>query len=123
MKHDVSTNEDIRQVVLLFYDKVKQDALLKSYFSEIIPIDWERHIPTMSSFWENVLFYTGNFNGNPLSTHKRIHLLNQTNATHFEQWLFLFYQSIDELYIGKNAEKMKTHAASIAQIMQLKIKL
>jgi len=123
MKHDVSTNEDIRQVVLLFYDKVKQDALLKSYFTEIIPIDWERHIPTMCSFWENVLFYTGNFNGNPLSTHKRIHLLKQTNATHFEQWLFLFYQSIDELYIGKNAEKMKTHAASIAQIMQLKIKL
>ncbi|MFV0304029.1 MAG: group III truncated hemoglobin [Moheibacter sp.] len=121
MKSDVTNLDDIKEVVYSFYEKVKEDDILSIFFSEIVNIDWESHLPLMIGFWENVLFYTGDYEGNPLDTHRKIHKLHPTNNIHFNRWLRLFENTIDKMYVGENANKMKQHSRAIAEVMLSKI--
>lgn len=121
MKKDIINRKDIEKIVDLFYTKVKKDDMLGHFFSEVIAINWEKHLPIMCAFWENVLFYTGDYEGDPLTTHRKIYQKHPTQPEHFERWLSLFEQSIDELFEGGNATKMKSHAKGIAAIMQKRV--
>mgnify|MGYP000924400280 CR=1 FL=1 len=121
MKKDVLTPADIETVMALFYKKVKSDKILGIIFTEKIQINWSKHLPAMCSFWEKVIFYTGDYEGDPLTIHKRLYQRFQTTPLHFKRWLKLFNQSIDELFEGENAQKMKDHAAGIARVMQQRI--
>ncbi len=121
MKTDLTGPANIEKVVALFYEKVKADDVIGFFFSDVIPVDWSRHLPLMCAFWENVLFYTGDYEGDPLTTHRNLYRLQPTTPEHFERWLQLFAQSVDELYAGVNAAKMKSHARGIAVVMQEKV--
>jgi hemoglobin len=121
MKPDITSRNDIETVVNLFYEKLKADNELHFFFTDVIPVDWNKHIPLMCSFWENVLFYTGEYEGNPLVTHKKINAIHSTSEAHFTRWLQLFKTTVAENFKGKNADKMVQHAHAIAMIMQNKI--
>ena len=121
MKPDISGRADIEKVVHLFYDKVKKDEVIGFFFIKVVPVNWETHLPIMCSFWENILFYTGEYEGNPLVTHRHIHQKHTTNENHFKRWLQLFEETVDALYSGANADKMKQHSRAIAMVMQQKI--
>lgn len=121
MKPDISTRSDIKKLITLFYDKVKTDPEIGFFFSEVININWQEHLPLMCRFWENVLFHTGDYEGNPLEAHRNLHTKHPTSTKHFRRWIQLFNSTIDAYFSGANAEKMKQHAQAIAQIMQQKI--
>ena len=121
MKRDIQSKEDIIQIVNNFYDKVKQDATIGHFFNEVIKVDWSKHLPKMYNFWDNVVFYTNNYTGNPMQVHKHINALHAFAGTDFKQWHKLFAQTIDELFEGDNAELMKQRALSVATVMQIKI--
>lgn len=121
MKTDLTGPADIEKVVALFYEKVQADDLIGFFFTEVIPVDWSRHVQLMCAFWENVLFYTGDYEGDPLTTHRRLNRLQPTTPAHFSRWIQLFAQSVDELYEGPNAAKMKAHARGIAAVMQQQV--
>lgn len=122
MKRDVCDRGDIEKIVSLFYKRVRSDKDIAFFFSHLASMDWERHLSLMSSFWENVLFYTGNYEGDPLITHKRIQQRTPTQPIHFETWLRLFFAAVDQVFEGDNAEKMKNHARAIAQVLQIRMK-
>ncbi len=119
---DITNREDIENVINLFYEKVKTDELLGFFFTEVVQVDWKKHLVVMANFWENVLFFTGDYEGNPLETHRGIYQKQKTELPHFERWLKIFYQTIDQYYSGENTEKMKEHAKGIALIMQEQLK-
>lgn len=121
MKHDIQNKNDIIQLVDTFYDKVKADALIGHFFSEVMKVNWEKHLPKMYNFWDNVVFYTNNYSGNPMQVHKNIHALHPFTGGDFKQWYQLFVQTVDELFEGDNAALIKQRALSIATIMQIKI--
>jgi len=121
MKKDIVNRKDIEKVITLFYDKIKADKALGIIFTEIIQINWNTHLPAMCDFWEKVLLYTGDYEGDPLATHRRLYQRFRTTPVHFKRWLQLFNQATDELFEGKNAQKMKDHAAGIARVMQQRI--
>ncbi len=121
MKPDISTREDIQTVVRLFYDKIMKDDRIGFFFSDVVAVNWEPHLAAMCGFWENVLFYTGEYEGNPLDTHRRINLQHRTTAQHFGRWLELFDETVDTHFAGPNADKMKRHAQAIATVMQQKM--
>ena len=121
MKKDILNRSDIEKVILFFYDKVREDESINFFFSKVVKVDWEKHYVLMGDFWENVLFYTGDYQGSPIETHKRINALHKTDAVHFERWLEIFCSVVDHLYKGDNADKMKMHARLIAEIMMKKI--
>ena len=118
MKPDIYNRSDIEKLVKNFYEKVREDELLGKYFTELIPVVWEKHLPLMCDFWESVLFYTGSYKGNPLHTHRMVYEKRPTTKDDFDRWNILFFGTVDELFKGKNAEKLKSHAKSIGDIMQ-----
>jgi hemoglobin len=121
MKKDIETKEDIKLLIDAFYQTVLADETLAYIFTDIAKVNWQKHLPVMYSFWENTLFYTGTYQGNPMELHKYLHQLTPLTATHFKQWLFHFNTAVDELFTGKNAELIKQRVLSIATVMQIKI--
>lgn len=121
MKNDIETKVDIELLVNTFYDKVKADKIIGYIFNDVVKVHWEKHLPVMYNFWENTLFYTGTYEGNPMELHKHLHRLTPLTATHFKQWTSLFNSTVDELFSGSKAELAKQRAFSIATIMQVKI--
>ena len=70
MKRDIKNRKDIEKLVNSFYDKVKSDLVIGDFFTAVAQVNWETHLQTMYDFWENILFYTGNYTGSPLVVHQ-----------------------------------------------------
>jgi len=121
MKKDIENIEDIKLLVNSFYDKVKADKAIGFIFNDVAKVNWEKHLPVMYNFWENVLFFTGAYSGNPMIAHEKVHQQVNFTAAHFEEWLKLFLHTVDELFEGDKAELAKQRAISIAIVMQIKI--
>ncbi|GAA4782485.1 hypothetical protein GCM10023231_07690 [Olivibacter ginsenosidimutans] len=118
---DINNRKDIEQVVRLFYERATIDELIGHYFTSVIPIDWDHHIPTIVSFWENILFSTGAYKGGMLFKHMNLDYLSAFKSVHFDRWLQLWGQTVDQLFRGERAEELKFRANSIAVIMQTKL--
>lgn len=121
MKKDILTGNDIKKLVDRFYEKIRSDRILSPYFLQVVAVDWDKHLPVMYRFWQNVLFYSGNYNGNPMQRHLEIHSKHPFNIQDFTQWTLLFNETVDELFEGANAELIKQRAQNISTIMQIKI--
>jgi hemoglobin len=121
MKKDIKTREDIEMLVRKFYDKVKEDPLIGVVFTEIFKVNWEKHLSVMFDFWENTLFFTGSYTGNPMQVHQHIHRIFPLEETHFQRWVLLFNSTVDELFKGEKAELARQRAISISTVMKLKL--
>jgi hemoglobin len=121
MKSDIENRADIETLVNTFYEKVKTDDILGAIFNVLIPVNWNTHLPVMYQFWENVIFQTGSYTGNPMTLHEFIHKKVTLTTEQFDRWIQLFNQTIDELFEGKNANLAKQRAAGIAAVMKHKI--
>ena len=118
-KPDIATEEDIKILVDSFYQKVNADELLAPIFNEVARVDWEEHLPTMYRFWSSLLFRSGNYQGQPWPRHAVL----PVNARHFERWLRLFKQTVDEHFAGAKAVEARNIAASIADTFQNRLGL
>ncbi|MCX8491013.1 MAG: group III truncated hemoglobin [Cyclobacteriaceae bacterium] len=116
MKKDIESRADIELLVNQFYNKVNQDALLAPVFSHV---DWLHHFPIMYNFWSSMLLGDQSYQGNPFQKH--IHLA--INPSHFNQWLALFTETVDENFAGFKADEVKSRAQSIAGVFQHKMGL
>ena len=121
MKKDIVTRGDIEKLVDGFYNKIRKDTMLGFIFVDIAKVNWDTHLPIMYDFFENILFYTGPYSGNPMELHKHVNRLFPITDEHFSRWILLFNTTVDELFIGDSAELVKQRAKNIAEIMQMKI--
>lgn len=121
MKKDIETKQDIERLVYVFYEKVSRDKLLGFIFNDIASVNWEKHLEVMYDFWENIILFTGTYEGNPVNLHRHLHHLIALNDNHFEQWNKLFIATVDELFKGKNAALAKQKAISISAIIKDKL--
>ncbi len=118
---DIHSREDITLLLRNFYQKALNDPSIGSFFTEIAQIDLEAHLPHITDFWEQQLFYTGTYKKNVLQIHQNIHSQKVIQTIHFEQWLSLFNSTVDELFKGEKADLAKTRALSIATVIRVKI--
>jgi hemoglobin len=121
MKKDIETKEDIKIMVDRFYDAIQQDTLLGPIFNDVSKVDWPSHLPKMYLFWENAVFFTGGYNGNPLKVHQHIHELFPLTSDHFYRWNEIFIKTVNDVFEGKNAELAKTRALHISMVLQEKL--
>jgi len=121
MKKDITTRKDIELLVDKFYDKIKNDNQIGFIFTDIANVNWEKHLPVMYEFFENMLFYTGSYTGNPMELHKHVNRLFPLTDQHFKRWNSLFSTTVDELFKGDTANLVKMRALSISAVMQIKI--
>ena len=121
MKNDINSRGDVERLVTKFYEKVIADPLLGPIFTEVVQVNWEKHLPVMFNFWENALFYTGNYSGNPMMSHQRLNEIFPLQEQHFNQWVLLLTETVDELFEGEKANLAKQKALSISTILRIKI--
>lgn len=120
MKTDIRNRKDIEKLVNAFYDKVKKDDTIGYLFNDVAKVNWELHLPKMYDFWENILFYSGNYSGSPMVVHKELHQKSTMNQQHFQHWNDLFSETVDMLFIGVRANEIKERASNIAQVIMYK---
>ena len=120
MKTDIRNRKDIEKLVNAFYEKVKTDGVIGYLFVDVAKVNWELHLPKMYDFWENILFFTANYEGNPMLKHKELHQKSTMNETHFQHWNKLFNETVDQLFQGSKADEIKNRASNIAQTMMYK---
>ncbi len=121
MKKDIETRTDIELLVNVFYEKIIADKLLGYIFQDIAKVNWKTHLPVMYDFWENVILFTGKYEGNPMNLHKQLHNITVLNSAHFNKWNELFLRTVDELFEGKKATLAKERAISISDIIMKNI--
>ena len=120
MKTDIRNRKDIEKLVNAFYDKVKKDDTIGYLFNDVAKVNWELHLPKMYDFWENILFYSGNYSGSPMVVHKELHQKSTMNQNHFQHWNDLFSQTVDSLFEGIKANEIKERASNIARVIMYK---
>ncbi len=123
MKKDISNREDIVLLVNSFYDKVNIDKTIGHIFSHVAKVNWEHHLPIMVNFWTGILLDENSYSGNPMIKHIELSKRYTLTENHFQVWVQLFHRTVDEIFEGTKANEAKTRAATIAQIMQSKIKM
>ena len=114
----IENRKDVNNLVCLFYDKIKTDDLLGPIFNyHIAPEAWEDHLEKLTDFWESNLFGVRKFKGRPGQKHIIVdrEQNNTISVKHFEQWLALWFRTVDELYAGELAERAKKTALNIGQ--------
>lgn len=118
---DIQHRDDIALLVNEFYKKVVPDKLIGHFFTRVVHFSWEEHIPIMISFWDSVLFATPGYKGNPMAKHIQLDTLYPLDPLHFDRWLYLWQQTVRELFAGDKANEAIDRAHSIARIMKIKI--
>ncbi|GEP50255.1 hypothetical protein FNO01nite_09270 [Flavobacterium noncentrifugens] len=118
---DIQNRNDIDLLMRDFYGRLLNDPAISYVFTDVAKIDLEHHLPTIGDFWEQNLLHTGNYKNNVLQIHQQLHQKEKLSPELFEIWLDHFYIAIDANFGGKNSEKAKTRALSIATIMKIKM--
>lgn len=121
MKNTAQEIQSINEITLLvnrFYEKVQQDDLLGPIFEKVIDDNWEPHLEKMYRFWETVLLNNHTYHGSPFAPHAKLPI----GADHFDRWLKLFLETIDENFTGEKAKEAKWRAGKMAEMFQYKHK-
>jgi len=120
MKTDIKNREDIEKLVTIFYSRVMVDPAISYFFNDVAKVNWEKHLPKMCDFFENILLSSGNYDGNPMVAHEELHKKSEVKREHFQHWNLMFDATVDELFIGAKAEELKQRANNIAEAMMHK---
>ena len=121
LKKEIKSREDIVLLVDEFYRKIKQDELIGPVFTDVAKVDWAKHLPIMYDFFENILFYTGSYSGNPMELHQHISRIFPFTEKHFKRWNHLFNSTLDDLFTGSMADVIKLRIMRISDVMKNKI--
>tara|TARA_R110002051_G_scaffold65839_1_gene119474 strand:+ start:19705 stop:20094 length:390 start_codon:yes stop_codon:yes gene_type:complete len=121
-KKELENREDVFDLVHTFYTKVRADKLLGPIFNQII-IDWESHFTLLTDFWETQLFLKRKYHGNPIAVHNDVDdkMNHSITPEHFGLWLNLWFETIDELFIGDTAFIAKNRARQMNTMLYIKI--
>jgi len=123
MKEDVSSRNDIHFIITAFYKKLVADQKMLPFFEAIIKEGHlKAHINTITDFWQDILLHTSSYHNNVLQKHIAFHKKHVFEKEHFTTWLSYFKTTIDDSFEGQNAQNMKDRAASIAMVMQVKMR-
>lgn len=109
---DIETIEDIKCLVNSFYSRVREDAMLSIIFNDRIKDRWPEHLEKMYRFWQTVLLEEHTYFGAPFPPHATLDI----DMRHYERWLELFHETIDQLFIGSKAQEAKWRGRKMAQV-------
>ena len=118
---DISNRDDIEKLVNAFYKKVIDDDLIGIFFTKIVELKWDVHLPVMYDFWESMLFGTGKYKGNPMIKHIEIHKKKRMEAEHFDRWLEVWKSTVRQNFSGEKADMAVMKAEQVSSLMKFKL--
>jgi hemoglobin len=71
-------------------------------------------MPIMCDFWQTVLFQAGLYRRSALQLHYLLHAKHPLEQEHFDRWLALWCQTVDDDFAGPKADMAKHQAKNIA---------
>ena len=111
---DITTEEDVAFLVNQFYDQVLKDELLSPFFKRL---NFDKHLPKMIHFWSFVLLDEAGYTTDVTQKHMHMPL----DKIHFERWILLFNETVDDNFKGENAKKAKERAFLVGWTIESKI--
>ena len=120
MKRDIENADDIKLMVDTFYKKVLADETIGYIFKETI--NWETHMPLMYRFWGSMLLGEQSYQSNPMAKHIALDKRYPLDTTHFNRWLEIWEQNLDEHFAGPMKEQALIRAKNIASVMEYKVR-
>ena len=118
---DISSRADIDSLMRTFYSRAMADPLIGYLFTDVAKLDLEHHLPVIGDFWESTLFGSGVYarhRRNPLLIHAALDAKETLRPDHFQRWLVLFSDSVDESFCGPRASFAKQRGRMIAARIQ-----
>ena len=112
---DIETRADCERLVRAFYSRALVDPIIGWIFVDVAKLDVEAHVPQIASFWETILLGARSYAGGAFAPHAALHMRTRLRAGHFERWLWLWSNTVDELFAGERADLAKSHAQRVAR--------
>ena len=119
---DIRSRVDIELLMAAFYEKVKKDDIIGYIFNDIAKVNWDHHLPIICDFWETLLLDSNSYSRNAMGVHYTLNRKVPLEEKHFQRWLLLFFETVDDLFAGEIATMAKKKAKSIGSLMQFKMK-
>lgn len=114
---DILSIDDVKTLVNDFYEKVRDNKLLSPIFNDVIKDNWPEHLEKMNGFWQTILLDVQAYSGSPFLKHAKLPIAKE----HFDTWINLFYETVDEHFIGEKATEAKWRAARMSEMFQYKL--
>lgn len=114
---EIMAIEDVQLLVDTFYSRVREDELLGPIFEGRLEGKWEEHLGKMYRFWQTILLGEHTYYGSPLMPHLNM----PVEKKHFQQWVGIFHQTVDDLFSGEVAEEAKWRGNRMAEMFNYKI--
>ena len=116
MQSNEITKENIRTMVNTFYVKILKDDIVGPFFIAKLGDDmsneyWLPHLDLLVNFWASIAMGDTDYRGNPFAPHTQ---LGELKRETFEQWLVLFSETLDEVYVPSVAAQFKERSTIIA---------
>jgi hemoglobin len=119
--HDIETRDDCERLVRAFYGRALEDPIIGYLFTDVAQLDLEAHVPRITAFWETILLGARSYGGGAFRPHAELHFKSPLQRGHFERWLWLWRDTVDELFAGERAELAKAHATRVAQAFHARL--
>ena len=112
----------VKRMVYAFYSKIIQDSLVGPFFTDRFGNDiesdiWKEHL---GNYWAMLMLGDNKYQGRPMAPHFQMEGISRKA---FEQWLFLFHETVDEIYIPKIGEYFKNQSNEVARRFMLNLGL
>lgn len=121
MKKEIENRDDVETMLLAFYKKAFEDEVIGHFFTTVVPLNIETHLPLITEFWMSVLFNTGYYSKNVMEVHTHINSLSPIKKEHLDRWIKLFTETVDQFFVGDAAALAKQRALSVATLMHIKL--
>jgi len=118
---DIEDRQDVERLVRAFYGRALEDPIIGFIFTDVAKLDVEAHVPQIASFWETILLGAQTYRGGAFRPHALLHAKVPLRSGHFERWLVLWRDTVDELFAGERAELAKSHAQRVARAFHARL--
>jgi hemoglobin len=116
MQAEKITRENVRKFVMMFYGKIIKDDTVGPFFIAKLGEDmqsehWQEHLEIIVGFWISLAFGKPKYNRQLFLPHTQ---LGDVKRETFDQWLKLFGETLDEVYVPEISNLFKERATVIA---------
>lgn len=114
---DLADRYDIEKLVRNFYRQAAMDDVLGPVF-QAAHVNWQAHVETLIDFWSWQLLGETGYDGQTLRAHESVHERTPLSDVHYQRWVELFCDTVDESFEGPLAEVAKGRGRKMAAAMQ-----
>ncbi len=115
MKSDIKDRTDIQNLVTTFYQSAIPDPVIGYFFTQVVNLDLEEHLPRLTDFWSTLLLRVPAYSGSVAQVHMALNQKSPIEREHLERWVSLWCDAVDSLFCGPIATQAKDRGAMVAR--------